>query len=962
MPTVHAGNLVYEVDIDLQKMLEGSKEAQQQLSSLADAAAPADGALSELSSTAKHVSSALKMPEVNKLSAQLAQLTGKIGASSEAANDSVAANTKFSGVLSTVAGKLGAGYVSNVGSATASLIKHAKAALEATNAQVDNAKAAQQEAAALQSASSALVLKAAEEKKLAEAATLTAQNELLTAEAIFERKTAEIASLEALLTRQKESLKQAEANLTVSQSEKAVAEAIRARSAVDATSAKIQRQSNAAVKEVTQAEDRAIAAKEAAAAASLKLQSAIKLEATALTTVSAANDAATLATQRHTLATRAQAIAVSAARSALALLGGPTGVLLLAAGAVYSLYQAMRNNQDIEQFKNDIEQAAQKVEYLTEAQAKAAAAKTAIAIETNSEEITKTKKEIEDLEAWILKAQTLAKKGFSDYGKSAEDAARKLSIAQGKLESLTAAQERYNNFISMFTKRSKEATGTTEKSNAANAIYENTVRGLVTSNDLLAASISGTMSAAQDNAAIDALRQKLKEAGITGTEADKQLKKLKDELARKRTLSFQENIKEMENEVKALKIEMNEGAEAAAKYRAELEAEKLGLTGDEAQKVINLRMEQYKYRQALSESKKETAAATKANDEAAKTIEQLIAQNKSLTIGLEQGADAQFIHEAAVRAGTKATKEQLADVAKLATEQLRLRDAIRKKQEAEKEGTALATREIETAKAMELATKSQLEQIDISEQEKLAKIIAYQEQDQQNYQLYEDAKTAIAQAAANARKNIADEESIQTAEAISSMLNSASSGFDSLASIIESTAGTGTGAYKALFAASKAFAVGQATLSLNSAMLKALDDPSALTTAQRMANYAAVGAAGASLLSAISGATMGRYNGGPVSANSMYQVGENGKPEIFKASNGNQYMIPGNSGRVLSNRDITSGDGSGVTIQQTNVFNIETTGGISNETMQQLTERMKTVTAAVIKDNQRPGGMLAKSR
>ncbi|HDW3216092.1 TPA: tail protein (tape measure) [Escherichia coli] len=54
-----------------------------------------------------------------------------------------------------------------------------------------------------------------------------------------------------------------------------------------------------------------------------------------------------------------------------------------------------------------------------------------------------------------------------------------------------------------------------------------------------------------------------------------------------------------------------------------------------------------------------------------------------------------------------------------------------------------------------------------------------------------------------------------------------------------------------------------------------------------------------------------RENGGPVSANSMYRVGEGDKPEIFKASNGSQYMIPGDNGRVISNRDIGSGGGGG---------------------------------------------------
>jgi hypothetical protein len=54
-------------------------------------------------------------------------------------------------------------------------------------------------------------------------------------------------------------------------------------------------------------------------------------------------------------------------------------------------------------------------------------------------------------------------------------------------------------------------------------------------------------------------------------------------------------------------------------------------------------------------------------------------------------------------------------------------------------------------------------------------------------------------------------------------------------------------------------------------------------------------------------------NGGPAQAGSMYQVGENNLPEIFQASNGNQYMIPGDSGKVISNKNLTGG-GSGIVI------------------------------------------------
>lgn len=61
-----------------------------------------------------------------------------------------------------------------------------------------------------------------------------------------------------------------------------------------------------------------------------------------------------------------------------------------------------------------------------------------------------------------------------------------------------------------------------------------------------------------------------------------------------------------------------------------------------------------------------------------------------------------------------------------------------------------------------------------------------------------------------------------------------------------------------------------------------------------------------------------RKNGGPVSAGSMYQVGEGGKPEIYRASTGKQYMIPGDNGKVISNREMQSGGGVNVKINVVN--------------------------------------------
>lgn len=99
----------------------------------------------------------------------------------------------------------------------------------------------------------------------------------------------------------------------------------------------------------------------------------------------------------------------------------------------------------------------------------------------------------------------------------------------------------------------------------------------------------------------------------------------------------------------------------------------------------------------------------------------------------------------------------------------------------------------------------------------------------------------------------------------------------------------------------------------------------AWTPAAIVASIGSFGGAAAIGVGAVLGAlAMGiagkRKNGGPVSAGSMYEVGENGLPEIFQASNGRQYMIPGNDGSVISNKDITGG-GSGVVVYNSIINN-----------------------------------------
>lgn len=79
-------------------------------------------------------------------------------------------------------------------------------------------------------------------------------------------------------------------------------------------------------------------------------------------------------------------------------------------------------------------------------------------------------------------------------------------------------------------------------------------------------------------------------------------------------------------------------------------------------------------------------------------------------------------------------------------------------------------------------------------------------------------------------------------------------------------------------------------------------------SAPAIAGIAAAGSA-AQALSAIGG----RRHGGPVAAGSMYRVNEGGRPEVFQNNLGQQYMIPNERGKVISNRDAQK-DSAGVII------------------------------------------------
>lgn len=367
----------------------------------------------------------------------------------------------------------------------------------------------------------------------------------------------------------------------------------------------------------------------------------------------------------------------------------------------------------------------------------------------------------------------------------------------------------------------------------------------------------------------------------------------------------------------------DEGATIAmtARQKALYRAEQLGAS-EEDKRAINtsfdkidaFKAEKAAQKEAEKESRKSaSSAASEAKkiasqqESAAQKLDRLRAAQDLTTESVEK----RRIQEAGLRAeqslGSGATQKQLEEARALGEANERAAISIQKRKEAE-QGQKYAKQEIASAQTTVDPSTGQavdpLAQINLQEQQKIDALAKYQEIDKQNTKLYEDAKTAIMQQASYQRQAILLQEQQTYQQNVSSLLGESSNFAGSLADAIGQAAGKSSAAYQALFAISKGFAIAQASLNLQTAISNAMAIP-------WPANIPAIAqalSAGTQIVSAISGINYsgGRKNGGSVSPGNVYPVGEGNLPELMQTSKG-LFMIPGDGGKVFSNKDVTSG-------------------------------------------------------
>ncbi|MES3444040.1 tape measure protein [Citrobacter freundii] len=349
-----------------------------------------------------------------------------------------------------------------------------------------------------------------------------------------------------------------------------------------------------------------------------------------------------------------------------------------------------------------------------------------------------------------------------------------------------------------------------------------------------------------------------------------------------------------------------------------------------------------------SAAQKEAEQYAKAQETVNQKLDEL-RQKAELSAGsVGELSRAQAVLNAQQSLGNDATQEQVILAGQYAAKAWDNANALRAQAKAEKERTDAANKfstiQGKTSKTAGLDSQYQKDIADIQqyaqlypqkigEAEAARAAIEQQYRDQRNAAMWEEwaQQNAATQAAAAAFDSFGSVASNALTGIITGSMSASdamrSIGMTVLNSVINTFVQMGvewvksaimgqTATTAAVAASTTAQAAGIATTTATSTAAAAATT-AAWTPAAIMSSVASFGGAVAIGLGAMAGIlalTGKRKNGGPVSAGGMYQVGEGGMPEIYQASTGKQYMIPGDNGKVISNKDITAGGSGGVVI------------------------------------------------
>ncbi|WBM55368.1 tape measure protein [Enterobacter hormaechei] len=713
---------------------------------------------------------------------------------------------------------------------------------------------------------------------------------------------------------------------------------------------------------------------------------------TASLALAEAETAQAAASARAATAARAASIGIGMARGALALIGGPAGAAMLAAGAIFYFWQkAQQAKEEAIAFADGLDKLNAAMNAMSNTQLRGAIADANNSIRAQKEAVADLQSEVDSLRDRYQNFTPAAQEVAESMGQGA-DFARQQAEVSDELARKTRDLEAAKDKLSRTEETASEATRT---------LTNNMLTAMGVHDQLIEKSWSLEQVQGAVAKAFGDTADEINRANQAGQNFDPKALQISPA-----TKEGDKLILNLEEQNELLKIQ-DERQRAVVK--AQMQAAKVTDNKNQISSAGKLAGENYDLQKA-EEARKKTQRESEQQDKRSATSADSVAQklaNLKQQAELAAGSTQELSREQAMlnaeqSLGKGATQAQIAEArqyaaakwdtanalkAQAAAEKLlpEARENASYRQDVEALNTALTAKKIsqeqfnQTSERLEATHQANLAKIradqTVSPQQeaaggvdpvqqlanenarKLALIQAYEQQGiitHQNALMlratadreYEQARIAAQweifrnQSAGNeALAASFDALAGNASNALTGIITGSMSASDALRSIgntvlnslintfvqmgvewVKSAIMGQTATTAAVAASTTAQAAGIATTTATSTAAAAATT-AAWTPAAIMSSIASFGGAVAIGIGAMAGilALSGkRKNGGPVSAGGMYQVGEGGMPEIYQASTGKQYMIPGDNGKVISNKDITAGGGGGVILNINN--------------------------------------------
>ncbi len=669
--------------------------------------------------------------------------------------------------------------------------------------------------------------------------------------------------------------------------------------------------------------DALVAAKSRASAASLSLAQAETAQAAASARAAAAASAAS--------------VGIGLARGALSLIGGPGGAAMLAASAIFYFWQkAQQAREEALRFADSLDKVNASMKAMNNTQLRGTIADANESIRAQKDEISDLQAEVDSLSSRYRNFTPEAQAVAESLGQGADFARQQAEVSDQlakKSRDLANAQDKL--------------AQTQETAAEANRTLTN---NMLTSMGVHDGLIQKGWSLEQVQIAV------AKAFGNTADEINRanqagQNFNPKALQVSPPTADGDKVILNLEEQNELLKIQ-DERQRAVTKAR--MQAAKVTDNPNQISKAGDLAGENYdlqKAEEARQEAQRKGEQQDKRSASAAESVSQKLEQLRQKAMlaadSSQELSREQSILSAQQSLGKGATQEQIALAGKYAAQAYDVAAAIKAQQKAEKD-----KQDTESAYAQVRQAASPAVAVDDQFQKQMASLNAYAT-------LYPQK---IAEVEAT-RAQIEEQYRQKRQEAMWQELSQQSLGYNMLTSAVDAFSGNASNAITGLLTgtmsaqeamrslgntilnsvinsivqvgveALKNYILGQTlgAASVATSVGLAATTASAWAPAAAMASLASFGANAGPAAAGIS-STVGlanglalagaRYNGGPVSAGGLYQVGEKGKPEIYQASTGKQYMIPGDNGKVISNKDINGGQ-----VQVNIQFYDQTSGG-----------------------------------